>query len=100
MMSLLAAGILLAKTGDAPHTDQWWTTILVVGHVTLQLALALRVIMRRRSVGESLSWIMVIFVFPVAGVIAYLLVGELRLGYRRARPVSYTHLTLPTILLV
>jgi cardiolipin synthase len=85
MMSLLAAGTLLATTGDAPHTDQWWTTVLVVGHVTLQLALALRVIMRRRSVGESLSWIMVIFVFPVAGVIAYLLVGELRLGYRRAR---------------
>jgi cardiolipin synthase len=85
IMSLVAAGTVLAKAGDAQHTDQWWTTVFVIGHFTLQLALALRVIMRRRSVGESLSWIMVIFVFPVAGLVAYLLVGELRLGHRRAR---------------
>ena len=64
---------------------EWWALVLFVGHVIIQLTLALRVIMRRRSVGESLAWIMVIFVFPVVGPLGYLLFGELRLGRRRAQ---------------
>ena len=41
--------------------------------------------MRRRSVGESLAWILVIFVFPLIGPLVYLIMGELRLGSRRAK---------------
>ena len=67
--------------------DEQWLISLVVAalYISLQFVLAFRVIMRRRSVGESLSWILVIFVFPVVGPLAYLLMGELRLGGRRVR---------------
>ncbi len=41
--------------------------------------------MRQLSVGETLAWILVIFGFPVVGILIYLLMGELRLGRRRAR---------------
>jgi len=63
----------------------WVTSLLVMLHVALQFGLTMRVIMRRRSVGESLSWILVIFVFPLVGPLVYLLMGELRLGSRRAK---------------
>ena len=40
--------------------------------------------MRRRPVGVSLAWLFVILLFPFAGAVLYLMVGELRLGRRRA----------------
>src|SRR5262245_12162961 len=57
-------------------------TLLVVDGL-LRFGLAIRVIMRRRPVGVSLAWLVALFSFPVAGTLAYLLVGELRLGRRR-----------------
>ena len=52
--------------------EQHWATYLALGlHLALQFTLAFRVVMRRRSVGESLAWILVIFVFPVVGPVAY-----------------------------
>ena len=65
----------------------WVTYLLLVSHLALQLGLAFRVVMRRQRVGESLAWILVIFVFPLIGPLIYLLMGELRLGSRRARRV-------------
>ena len=63
-----------------------WLTYLLFGvHLALQFGLAFRVIMRRRLVGESLAWILVIFVFPLVGPLVYLLMGELRLGSRRGK---------------
>ena len=63
----------------------WLTTLVVAIHLAIQLALAVRIVMQRRAVGESLAWIMVVFIFPVVGPLVYLMVGELRLGRRRAR---------------
>jgi cardiolipin synthase A/B len=54
-------------------------------HVVVQVLLTFRVVMQRRLTGETLAWIMVIWVFPVLGPLFYLLFGELRLGRRRAR---------------
>jgi cardiolipin synthase len=54
-------------------------------HVVVQIVLAFRVVMQRRLTGETLAWIMVIWVFPIIGPLFYLLFGELRLGRRRAR---------------
>jgi cardiolipin synthase len=54
-------------------------------HFVVQAVLAFRVVMQRRLTGETLAWIMVIWVFPVIGPLFYLLFGELRLGKRRAR---------------
>jgi len=62
-----------------------WTAYLALAlHFAVQVALCLRVIMRRLSVGESLAWILVVFGFPILGPSIYLLMGELRLGRRRA----------------
>jgi cardiolipin synthase A/B len=64
----------------------WWTISLLIMDLMIRLGLSIRVIMRRLPTGVSLAWIFVVVVFPFAGAIAYLLVGELRLGvYRAAR---------------
>jgi cardiolipin synthase A/B len=50
----------------------------------LQVAIGIRVIMQRRPTGETLAWIMVVFSMPILGPLLYLILGELRLGRRRA----------------
>lgn len=54
----------------------------------IRLALAIRIIMRRDTVPVSLAWLVVVLFLPVVGVVAYLLVGENRLGRRRAARVE------------
>jgi cardiolipin synthase A/B len=61
------------------------TYLLFFAHLAVQFILAFRVLMQRRPVGETLAWMLVIFVFWIAGPLAYILLGELRLGQRRAR---------------
>lgn len=51
---------------------------LVIAGVTM------RVVFKRRVVGVSLAWLMIIYIIPIGGVFAYLLVGELNLGKKRA----------------
>src|SRR5262249_36007911 len=63
----------------------FWLSVGAAIHFAIQLALAFRVVMQHRPPGETLAWIMVIFVFPVVGLLAYLMFGELRLGRRRER---------------
>lgn len=70
---------------DPLTTWTFWFWVAGVAHLAIQVALAFRVIMQRRPTGESLAWIMVIFVFPIIGPMLYLTLGELRLGRRRAR---------------
>ncbi|HLU49874.1 MAG TPA: cardiolipin synthase [Planctomycetota bacterium] len=53
----------------------------------LRLVMGVLIILRRRSPATALAWLVVIGFVPVAGVIAYLLVGETRLG-RRARAAT------------
>jgi cardiolipin synthase A/B len=77
----------LALFGTNP-TVSWLTALLVVLYVLFQIGLAIRIVLQRRAVGESLAWIMVVFVLPIAGPILYLLIGELRLGRRRARRIE------------
>jgi cardiolipin synthase len=49
----------------------------------IRVGLSIRVIMRRRPVGVSLAWLSLVLIVPFAGAIAYLFLGELRLGRRR-----------------
>lgn len=51
----------------------------------IRLGLVGRIVMRRGSVPVSLAWLVVLLFAPVAGAFLYLLVGETRLGRRRAR---------------
>ncbi len=50
----------------------------------VRIALALRVILRRTPVPTTLAWLLVLLLLPVVGWVVYALVGENRLGSRRA----------------
>ncbi|GIU53062.1 MULTISPECIES: cardiolipin synthase [Shewanella] len=45
---------------------------------------ATRIVIKRRSVGVSFSWLLIIYFLPFVGVIAYMLFGELHLGKARS----------------
>lgn len=57
----------------------------------LRLVVAAMLVLRRRPVTASLAWLVVILFVPVFGLFFYLLIGESRLGSRRAR--RYERLT-------
>ncbi len=46
---------------------------------------AIMVIMKRRPVGVSLAWLVLLFALPIAGFVCYLLFGSRRLGSRRLK---------------
>ncbi|MBX3420246.1 MAG: cardiolipin synthase [Pirellulaceae bacterium] len=65
-----------------------WSVVGVVAVFLSQVVVAVRVIMSRRAVGETLAWIMLVLGLPVVGWVMYLLVGELRLGSARAKRIQ------------
>lgn len=64
------------------HLATWG---VLLGDLALRLLLAVRVVMRRVPVPTALGWLVVILLVPGLGIPLYLLVGEVRLGARRAR---------------
>ena len=54
----------------------------------LTIIFILIVIMRRRPVGVSLSWLLLLFILPGAGIVLFLLFGNKRLGTKRLRRVQ------------
>lgn len=57
-----------------------WTEILILLHYAAALALTVRVLLRPRlEPTVRLSWILVIQLFPLIGIIAYILFGEVRM---------------------
>lgn len=63
----------------------YWPVLLFSIDWGLRLLLAGVVISRRRPVAVTLAWLAVLVFVPVIGLIAYVLVGENRLGRRRIR---------------
>ena len=63
----------------------WLSPLLLTADWLIRIGLSLRVVMARRSIGVSLSWLMVILTVPILGAAVYLIVGENRLGSRRAK---------------
>lgn len=57
-------------------------------HICLVIVMSLRVIMRKPPVGVALAWLFLIAALPFVGVAFYLLVGERRVGQRRARRID------------
>ena len=57
-------------------------------HVFIVLGVSLRVIMRRPPAGVALAWMFLTAFVPVAGFGFYLLIGERRVGQRRARRIA------------
>lgn len=70
---------------DAVDWTAFIPTIVFVLYWTAIIAVALRVISRRRSQGVSLAWLAVLAWLPILGVILYVLVGESWLSRKRAR---------------
>lgn len=66
-----------------------WTLIIL--DWSIRIGLCIRVIARRITVQASLAWLALIFFVPFVGAVIYLLVGENRLGAKRAR--RYNELT-------
>ncbi|MFZ0467766.1 MAG: cardiolipin synthase [Thiogranum sp.] len=53
-------------------------------HICIQAALIVRVVLRpHRQPASRIAWIVVITVLPVAGILAYILFGEVSIGRRR-----------------
>ena len=63
--------------------ESWLSLIAGIAYLGTILAFVLFVIMRRRPVGVSLAWLVLLFALPIAGIIFYLLFGTRRLGTTR-----------------
>jgi len=63
----------------------WIAHGVFLADLIIRLGLTVRVILRRLPVGTSLAWLLIILVFPLVGAFIYLVMGESRLGLRRAR---------------
>ncbi|PHM64078.1 cardiolipin synthetase [Xenorhabdus stockiae] len=59
----------------------YWLAIflywLIIAGITI------RVLMKRRPVTSAMTWLLIIYIFPLVGIVAYLSFGELHLGKRR-----------------
>ncbi len=79
-------------------TDLHWSyslfsVIILLADFFIRIGLSLRVIMRKRSYGVSLAWLVVILLIPFIGGFLYLLIGENRIPERRIERArkSYSH---------
>ncbi|TGG93464.1 cardiolipin synthase [Natronospirillum operosum] len=59
------------------------SALVTAAYWLVTLSVVIRVLMRRRPVSSTLAWLLVILAVPIAGVLAYVLIGELSLGRRR-----------------
>ena len=61
----------------------FWPWFVVGGEVALKVGMIVVVLLRRRArPAPTLAWIVLILAVPVVGVVAYVMVGEIRLGRR------------------
>ena len=65
--------------------DITWTEIFIFAHTCAALACMLRVLYKQKNIGSTFAWLIILFLFPVFGTIAYILIGEPRLGIARAK---------------
>ncbi len=79
-------------------TDLHWSyslfsIIILLADFFIRIGLSLRVIMRKRSYGVSLAWLVVVLLIPFIGGFLYLLIGENRIPERRIERarISYSH---------
>lgn len=61
----------------------WLALVPIVAHAAIAVGVTLVVIMRRRPLPVTLSWIAIAALLPYAGLMLYVLIGENRLGRSR-----------------
>ena len=52
------------------------------------ISVTLRLLVKKQAVSATLSWLMIIYLVPLIGVIAYLIFGEIKLGYAPSQSLS------------
>lgn len=57
--------------------------IILIFYILALLIIVSRIVLKRRPIGVSLAWLALIFALPVAGGLAYLVIGEIKLGRKR-----------------
>jgi len=65
-----------------PLSSTWFA------HVIIVVAVSTRVIMKRPATGVALAWLLLTVVVPFGGALAYLMIGERRIGGGRARRIE------------
>ncbi len=71
---------------DISWVNEWtWAHLLVLCYIVATIGCALRVLYRQTSTGTAFAWLIVLFVFPLFGIVLYLLLGEPRLGLNRQK---------------
>lgn len=58
--------------------------LVILGYWVLIAGVTLRILMKRRAVPSAMARLLIIYILPLVGIIAYLSFGELHLGKRRA----------------
>ncbi|MTI14442.1 cardiolipin synthase [Sansalvadorimonas verongulae] len=61
------------------------STFAGIGYIAMIAAFILVIVMKRRPVGVSLSWLLLLFVLPVGGIVLFLMFGTHRLGNKRVK---------------
>ena len=64
------------------------STIIAVAHAVIMVAIIIRVIMKRPATGVALAWLLLVAALPMAGALIYLLIGERRIGRKRAERIA------------
>lgn len=54
--------------------------LAIFGYWLLIASVTLRILMKRRAVPSAMAWLLIIYILPLVGIIAYLSFGELHLG--------------------
>ncbi|MEE1675059.1 cardiolipin synthase [Agarivorans aestuarii] len=65
--------------------DSFLSDLGLLIYALLIVAVALQVMLKRRPVGVTLTWLLLIFALPLVGIICYQLFGERYLGRLRAK---------------
>ena len=65
--------------------SHWLSSCWGLGYHFGLVVFAVHVVMKRRSVGVTLAWLVLLFAVPVVGVICYVMFGTRRLGGRRVK---------------
>lgn len=57
-------------------------------HWGIVLGVMVRVVMKRPATGVALAWLLIVSLLPAIGIVLYVLVGERRIGERRAKRIA------------
>ena len=65
-----------------------FSAAVAIAHGAVIVGLGYHVIMRRRPVGVTLAWLMIIVAAPFLGAVLYLMMGQTRLGERNVERIA------------